>query len=211
MLAGLYCHCRNHDSDRSNFMDRKNSQFKDLNGALTNKFRELCQGVGSMVKHAAIIMQNEEDTLWLSNVIGDHSPLALQRANFFYVGKAFCLQRGQEQQNLKHSQFTRSVDPVCYTFCEHGSKNHSEENPRDTNKIIPIYPNPLVRPRCLIYLLDLYFSKFPDTNKMKDKDVFYLYPVSKNPYAPWYECAPVGHDKLAKYLATMCSEAGISE
>ena len=28
---------------------------------------------------------------------------------------------------------------------------------------------------------------------------------------PWYECAPVGCDKLVKYLETMCREAGITK
>ena len=65
-------------------MDRKSSQFKDLNEALTVKFRELRQeGVGAVVKHATIVTSSEEDTLRASNVIGDHTPLALQRAVFF--------------------------------------------------------------------------------------------------------------------------------
>ena len=183
LLSGLYCHSKSHDADCPNFMDRKSSQFKDLNGALTVKFRELRQeGVGAVVKHATIVTSSKEDTLWTSNVIGDHTPLALQRAVFFYVGKAFCLRGGQEQRNLKRSQFVRSVDPDCYIYCEFGSKNHSDQNPRDSNKIVPIYANPSARPRCLVYLLDLYFSKFPDSSKLKAKDdIFYLCPVSKNP------------------------------
>ncbi len=28
---------------------------------------------------------------------------------------------------------------------------------------------------------------------------------------PWYECTPVGREKLKTYTATMCKEAGISE
>ena len=123
------------------------------------------------------------------------------------MGKAFCLRGGQEQRNLKRSQLVRSVDPDCYTYCEFGSKNHSGENPRDSNKIVPIYANPSAHPRCLVYLLDLYFSKFPDSSKLKAKDdIFYLGPISKNPINPvdqWYECAPVGRDKLAKYLETI--------
>ena len=43
LLSSLYCHSKSHDADCPNFMDRKSSQFKDLNGALTVKFRELRQ------------------------------------------------------------------------------------------------------------------------------------------------------------------------
>ena len=50
LLSGLYRHSKSHDADCPNFMDKKSSQFKDLNGALTVKFRELRQeGVGAVV------------------------------------------------------------------------------------------------------------------------------------------------------------------
>ena len=62
-----------------------------------------------------------------------------------------------------------------------------------------------------MYLLDLYLSKLPPT--AQSQDTFYLRPVGKtpsDPAAPWYECAPVGKEKLRKFLRTMCEEAGIS-
>ena len=43
-------------------------------------------------------------------------------------------------------------------------------------------------------------------------DVFYLRPVYYQILeGPWYECSPVGKEKLRKYLATMCEDAGITE
>ncbi len=46
-------------------------------------------------------------------------------------------------------------------------------------------------------------------------DVFYLRPVSKKsmPYdqrESWYECSPIGREKLRHYLETMCKEAGMT-
>ena len=78
---------------------------------------------------------------------------------FFYVGKAFCLRGGQEQRDFKISQFVRSTDPDCYTYVENGSKNQSGVNTKETNKVVPVYVSPSTRPRCLVYLLDLYLSK----------------------------------------------------
>ena len=60
--------------------------------------------IPEVVKHAAVVTPDEEDTLWALKVIGDHDPLVLQRAVFFYVGKTFCLRGGEEQHRLKPSQ-----------------------------------------------------------------------------------------------------------
>ena len=187
-------------------MNRKDPNFRELTGALEVRYRELRQeGVGTVVKHAAVVTSDEEDMLWQSKVIGEHSPVSLQRAVFFYVGKAFCLRGGQEQRALKLSQFVRSYDPDCYTYVENGSKTRSGVNPKQSNKVVPVYSCPSSRPKCLVYLLDKYFSMF--SQKAKALDVFYLRPVPKlpsNPSAAWYECAPVGRDKLSKFHETMC-------
>ena len=70
-------------------MNRKDPNFRELTGALQVRFRQLRgEGVGAQVIHAPVVTPEEEDMLWGSKVIGDHTPLALQRAVFFYVGKA---------------------------------------------------------------------------------------------------------------------------
>ena len=89
-------------------------------------------------------------------------------------------------------------------------KNKSGSNPKAANKVVPVYASPESRPQCLVYLLDTYLSKLPQGAKAPD--TFYLRPVGKipsNPAVPWYECAPVGKEKLRKFLSTMCKEAGI--
>ena len=139
-----------------------------------------------------------------------HSPIALQRAIFFYVGKTFCLRGGEEQRKLKPSQFRRSYDPDCYTYIEHGSKNNSGTSVKEANKTVPVFSCPDARPRCLVYLLDKYFEKLPA--KADRLDVFYLRPrVTFTPDSVWYDCVPVGIHKLKKFMDSMCSEAGIQE
>ena len=66
----------------------------------------------------------------------------------------------------------------------------------------------ITRPRCLVYLLDKYFEKFPA--KAAQLDVFYLPPRAQfTPDSVWYDCAPVGINKLKKFMESMCSDAGI--
>ena len=166
------------------------------------------EGVGAVVNHVAVVTPEEENKLWESKVIGVHTPLALVRAVFFYVGKVFCIRGGQEQRHLKRSQFKRSYNPDCYTYVENGSKNHTGVNVRDGNKVVPVYSCPETKPHCLVYLLDTYFETFPP--QATDLD-FYLRPKKSPASNVWYDNAPIGRDKLQKFMEVMCHEAGISE
>ena len=213
LLAGLWRYARSKTVDCPNFMDRKDRRFDSLNGAIASVFRKLREdGVGATVKHVAVIRPDEEEILWNTGTIGDHNPLALQRAVYYYVGKVFCLRGGEEQRGLKLSQLKRSTDPDCYTYIENGSKNRSGMNTTVANKIVPVYALPERRPRCLVYLLDLYISKIPLA--AKERNLFYVRPVTKMPVdcqSPWYENAPVGKEKLRSFISAMCKEAGITE
>ena len=102
-----------------NFMDRKDPSFRDLTGAMQVGFCDLrVKGVGSHVKYAPVVTPDEEDKFWEVKVLGVDSPVALQRAVFYYVGKVFCLRGREEQRGLKPSQFVRSTNRDCYTYIE---------------------------------------------------------------------------------------------
>ena len=61
-----------------------------------------------------------------------------------------------------------------------------------------MYAQPDAQPRCIVYLLDKYFDKFPaDTHGL---DVVYLRPKASvtNPNI-WYDCAPVGAHTLKTF------------
>ena len=160
------------------------------------------------MKQASIFTPDEESLLWESGVIGNHNPLALLRAVFFYNGKTFCLRGGMEQRHLKRSQFVRSHDPDCYTYVENGSKNHSGINTKEANKIVPVFACPEAKPHCLVYLLDVYFEKWP--KQAVERDFFYLRPKKNPSESVWYDCSPVGRDTLKRFTEKMCVEAGIS-
>ena len=65
------------------------------------------------MKRTAVITELEENQLWESGALGVDTPEKFQRAVFFYVGKVFCIRGGQEQRELKVSQFRRSSNPTA--------------------------------------------------------------------------------------------------
>ena len=111
---------------------------------------------------------------------------------------------------MKQSQFICPLNPDCYSYVENGSKYKSGTSLKESNEVVPVYANPSTLPQCLVYLLDKYFSKFPP--RAIDMDVFYLRCVSKKPVDgdSWYECSPVGKEKLQKFMELMCYNAGIT-
>ena len=131
LLSGLYRYSKKCTSACPNFIDRRHPTFRELNSVLQVTFCELWEkGIGTVVKHAPTVLPDKENALWESKAIRDHSPLAFQKAVFYYVGKTYCVRGGQEQRNLKISQFVHSSEPNCYTCVENGSKNLSGTNPK---------------------------------------------------------------------------------
>ena len=133
-----------------------------------------------------------------------NTPVGLLRAIFFYNGKKFCSRGGQEQRNVKLSQFKRQTSVVngkelaSYTYTEFGSKNRQGGFSflNQHNKIVQHYQgnNP---ERCHVAVMDKYLSLLPA--EAKDQDVFYLTPLSKRPDDPrrsWYTKTPVGRNRL---------------
>ena len=80
-------------------MHQWDSLFNDLNGALKSIFPNRREdGMGTIVKHATVVTPQEEELLWSTRKIGVHvyvsSPLSIQQAVFYYIGKVFCLKGG---------------------------------------------------------------------------------------------------------------------
>ena len=71
ILAGLYryskrCVCVSDVGSCPNFMNRKDPNFSDLTGAIQVRFRELREKVvGGYVRHAPVVLPNEENMLWV--------------------------------------------------------------------------------------------------------------------------------------------------
>ena len=160
-----------------------------LHGTCDSLFHQLHEaGIGTETKEVIPFMAEEEEKLW-ATVFDTNDPTGLQRAVFFYLGKVLCLRGGQEQRDLKPSQFSWCTDPDRFVYVEHGSKNQSGslKQIHVENKVVPVYCNPAAGERDLAWLLDFYLSKLP--RWAFENDVFYCKPLNKcpmNPTAPWY-------------------------
>ena len=187
--------------------------YRDFHRACDSVYRDLHKsGVGTNVSHAKVITREEEDRLWDSGTFCIATPKGLQNAVFFYAGKHFCLRGGEEQRGLSPAQFIRTSNPDGYKYIEHGSKNRSGGLGllNIENKCVPCVALPENRPRCLVFLLDLYLSKLP--NFAFDKGIFYCRPKQNCPsQGSWYDAVAVGKNKLSSMLQEICEKAGIEK
>ena len=135
--------------------------YPQLNNALDRQLRFLRQnGIGIEHMRAEIITLSTEEKLWEDGIIGISSPQMLLNAVVFYIGKNFCLRGVQEHHKLSFSQLVRASNPSRYTYLVFGSKNRSGGIHDDTNsKVVTIVSTN--SPKCLVTLLDLYFSTVP--------------------------------------------------
>ena len=64
ILAALYEYSRSCDRNCPNFMNKKDTAFKELTNSLQVCYRELCQsGIGAIIKHTPILTKDKECTL----------------------------------------------------------------------------------------------------------------------------------------------------
>ena len=107
---------RNKNPSCPNFLDKKDRRFKQLHGTLDAYFHKLhSQRVGRQTNYAEILSSEEEDKLWNEGVMSTNTPIGLQNAAFFVVGKMFYLCGGQEHRELQLSQLKRF--DVKYSVC----------------------------------------------------------------------------------------------
>ena len=187
----------------------REKSYPKLHNAMDWQLRMLRNNrIGVERKRAQIITADIEVQLWAKGILGCHSPQALLNSVFFYNGKLFCLRGVNEHLNLLFSQLRRSSDPDCYTYMEYGSKNHSGGiNDKGDGKVVSIVATN--SPRCHVAILDLYFSKVPQSVSGESK--FYLTPLPFTPTGsrPWFFPEPHQIKKLQSLLKTMCSSADI--
>ena len=136
------------------------------------------------MKHAEILSKEEEAKLWNSEVMGLSTPISLQNAAFFVVGKFFALRGGVEHRNLQLSQLKRMCAPDQYIYYENVAKNSSGSFKKlhVKPKVFPVYSCQEVGDRCPVKILDLYIQKLP--KYATETDTFYLRPLPSTPKNP---------------------------
>ena len=79
-----------------------------------------------------------------------------------------------------------------------------------TIKEVPCLAIPEERPKCLVFLMDLYLAKLPPF--AFENNIVYLRPkrtTLQAPESPWYDNIPVGKNTLQTMVKDMCVEAKI--
>ena len=135
------------------------------------------EGIGAEKKSASAITVEDEELLWEKELLSFDSPRSLQNLAFFYVGLHFALRGGQEQQDLKVTQFKRFPvetekydEQTCYEYVEFIAKNnqHRFKDIHGKNKRVKASATPGSK-KCVVKVLDFYLSKLPSESK-----AFYL-------------------------------------
>ena len=227
LLSGLLRFTREKKANAFNFLSQSDADFAPLQKVMDSFFRQLhADGIGTRIHQSDVLSYEDEASLWDKSVLGVDNPQQLIHAVFFYCGLNFCLRGGDEHRGLKLSQLKRVVLPdpedlakstVCYEYIEHGSKNNlgglKQVRKRQPNKVVRHFANPAIGDKCLVRLLDLYFSKRPEfKDHNSDSDAFYLRPLEKYSNVsgkPWYYTRAIGHNTLKGMMKSMCKEAGI--
>jgi len=135
----------------------------------------------------------------------------ITESSIFYVGKVCCLRGGEEQRNLKPSQFKCLTNPDRYIYNEHGSKNRNGGffQLDVDNKSVSIFRNEEAGERCLVFLLDTYLKRLPQG--AIQKDLFYCRPLEHfGKDGQWYCTQPRGKHYLNDIVKSIFCEANIS-
>lgn len=119
-------------------------------------------------------------------------------------------------KGLKFSQLSKNVSAegrIRYTYTENVLKNRSGGIGQldVSHKVVHQFAHPELGERYHVSLLDMYFSKVPDSAKAND--IFYLRPLNKVPEsedAIWFSSVPVGKNQLGKMVKHMCSQGRVS-
>ena len=126
LVCGILCYVRELKPDIDFFKDK---EFAGLRRTLDAEMKSLrAQGLGIVVKQAQPITPADEEKLWESGILGDHSPQALLDTMVFMCGLYFALRSGQEHRSLQMDQIRLVEPPGASAFLVY-TKNVSKNNP----------------------------------------------------------------------------------
>ena len=192
----------------------KDSAFADFRTTLDAEMKRLQhKGIGSKVRQAEALSEDDEEILWSKGLLGDHSPQALLNTMVLMIGLYFALRSGREHRELRFSSSQIEVvekegERAYLLYTEDASKNRpgglrGRYIPR---KSVRHYCNEENPSRCFVRLFKKYLSHCPPDTK---RNSLYLQPLKKTTQQVWYSREPLRHNKLTKIVPEMCTAAGI--
>jgi hypothetical protein len=166
LCCALLRYLRNNGRPALNFFEDPN--FKHFQDSIDAEMKRLTgQGVGANVKQAQAFSEADEDKLWTSKLLGDHTAsVLLLNTMVFLIEKNFALRCGREHRLLKFSQFTLEKNNL-------GGLKHRNM----MRKRVEHYINEGCPSRCLVRLYKKYMGKC--SSEAIAKDIFYLSPRRK--------------------------------
>lgn len=192
----------------------KDKEFAGLRCTLDAEMKSLkAQGYGTVSKQAEPLTTEEEEKMWVTGTLGDHTPQSLLDTMVFMCGLYFALRSGQEHRSLRMEQICLVEPPGQASFLVY-TENVSKNNPGGLHhrklsaKKVHHYENKDCPQRCFIRLFKSYTSHRP-TGDIKD-DAFYLTPIRNPKTNVWYTCTPVGHNTLTNTMKRICGQAGVT-
>ena len=190
----------------------KSANFKLFQDAIDSEMKRLTrEGVGTTIKQAEPILQEEEEIMWKKGLLGDKDPKTLLYTLVFLFGKFFGLRSGEEHRQLTFSQLKitegTSTERTRLQYKSHGKKNHGRG--LEDRNIVELQENVEKPERCVVRLYKLYVSRCP--NDVKQDEMFYLTPKKECNFDSnlWYTKTPIGKNSLRYVVANLCKEAGI--
>ena len=212
ICCGILRHLR--ESGRPDIDIFKDSSFADFRATLDGEMKRLQSlGIGAKKRQAEPLTEEEEERLWQTGQLGQHSPQALLDTMLFMHGVYFALRSGQEHRNLRFdpAQVELIESPGKRAYLRY-TENISKNNPgglkgRKYKPKVVIQHENLDNPdRCFVRLFRLYQSKCPDS---RPKDAFYLRPLAKPTENCWYAPCAIGHHTLHNTVSRICTAASI--
>ena len=103
LVCGIMRHARTmHPDIHVDFF--QDPEFVNLKKTLDGEMKRIqAKGVGTHVKQAEPITEEEEEQMWSKGVLGEHTPQALLNTIFFMCGMCLALRNGSEHRNLRLS------------------------------------------------------------------------------------------------------------
>ena len=204
-------HLRNCGQVRSVIEDR---EFAGSREALKAKRKHLRKGGKGAKKNAAEpLSAANEDKLWESGQLGDHSPQALQRTVWFYATMHFGWRGCDEHRRACYGDFRGGVSDDGREYMEfsveRGSKTRTGADPGEAQRAFHPRMFATGAIRCPVTIFRKFLEKRP-LKACSPNSPMYLAVANKQTDRIWYKIQPIGVNTLGKFMKCMAEAAGIS-